>query len=347
MKDDRNNLGRQYTSDPNFGTTYPNTQYKGYSEHEASSFGSPSRSPEHRVAPVNQYGYTSNYQGNNPQHREDRLEIGYQGTQYSGQNERARNEASLAEPYQSSVGHAQYHGVGRVQNNPNQYQSQYQGQNPGHYQGQYQNQYQSQYLNQYSGQNAPQYRGQERSPYQGGLNQYQGSEHGQLQSGGQVQFRPIYQSNAQLQENQNRPFQGSATVPGPAVGLNAETQAKATTGPAATATISPVPTRVSKSPQHVQQQSPTNAQYNDRDRIKDLMLSEKYLAEGYNIGTLDSNNPQLHSTLKELLNDTHSHQETLNKVLQQNGWSKLDQADQQMVSQAHQRFLEFKNQLPF
>lgn len=88
-------------------------------------------------------------------------------------------------------------------------------------------------------------------------------------------------------------------------------------------------------------------QYNDRDRVNDLLSSEKYLTEGYNISTFEATNPQLHNTLKNILNETHKNRESLYHAMEQRGWYKTEQADQQQISQAHNQFSNYKNQLPF
>lgn len=293
MKEDRNNLGRQYTSDPNFGTTFPNTQYKGYAEGEASPFGGPSA--RHTPATNNQYGYSSRYQGNNPQHREDRLENpGYQSPEQS--------------QFQSSVGRAQYKGTER---------------------------------NQYPGDSA-QYQNWERSQFHGGFNQYQSNDQRRFQETND-QFRPYQsQSSSQYQAGANfQPMTFQPMTTGPMTGTAVSGQTATLTQPAPIGTNQPAPSA------NLTPQMQKGPQYNDRDRVRDLMLSEKHLTEEYNISTYESANPQLRDTLKRLLNETHTNNEILQRVMEDHGWTRPDQADQQQVSQTFHRYNSYKNQLPF
>lgn len=304
MKEDRNNLGRQYTSDPNFGTTFPNTQYKGYAEGENSPFGGPSA--RHTPDVTNQYGYSSRYQGNNPHHREDRLE-------------NPAYHAPEQNQYQSSVGRAQYKGSG---------------------------------LNQYPG-DVGQIQNPERSQYHGGFAQYQGNEHGRFQetSG---QFRPYYQNNSQYQGgsqyqnssqyqggNNFQPMTFQPMVTGPMTGTAVSGQTTTLTQP------TPVSANQPRTAENLAQQLQKGPQYNDRDRVRDLMLSEKHLTEEYNISAYESGNPQLRDTLKRLLNDTHTNNEILQRVMEDHGWTRPDQADQQQISQTFHRYTSYKSQLPF
>lgn len=217
MKND-NNLGHQYTQNPNFGTVYPATQYKGYAEQEASPFGTPSNLQQ----PIGQY------QGNIPHQAQNRPEnVRFHGNVQYGQ-----------------------------QGMPNQFQ------NP-----QYQNQ----------------------------TNQYQN-----------------------VAQNPNDPYGrlGQQTA-----------------------------TTVQNAPQQLNQAN--TPQYNDRDRINDLLISEKYLTEGYNISTFEATDPQLHNLLKNILNETHKNRETLHRIMEQRGWYQTEPINQQQVSQTFSKFNEYKNQLPF
>ncbi|MCK4257640.1 MAG: spore coat protein [Halanaerobiales bacterium] len=201
----QNNQNNRYTNPPNFGTNYPNTQYKGYTEQEGSPYGSTSNmnQPQNQS---NQYGYTTQYQGDNPYHSESR---------YSN----LKTHGGTGYTSQSST-----------------------------------------------------------SPYQGMSQQY---------------------SN--------------------------------------TTTMTPVQ----------QQRTQTGTQYTDRDRINDLLLSEKYLTEGYNISTFEATNSQLQSTIKNILNNTHTNREILHQTMQQRGWYQTEPADQQQVSQTYSEFNSYKSQLPY
>lgn len=96
-----------------------------------------------------------------------------------------------------------------------------------------------------------------------------------------------------------------------------------------------------------QQGQTSETNFNDRDKINDLLVSEKYLTEGYNISTFEAVNPQLQNTLKNILNETHNNRQTLYQVMDQRGWYKTENANQQQVIQAYNKFSGYKSQLPF
>lgn len=258
----QNNVGRQYTDAPNFGKTFPNTQYKGYSEEEGTPYGNANSNTRHQAQFGNQYGYTSQYQGNHPYHFEDRF-----------------NQIQPMTPPQNRSGMSQL---------------------------QYRNESSSYPVDRYQG----------LSQYQSGtitaqgLSQYESGSsgmHNQTSSSGN-QYQGMGQPIAQTSNNM--------------YGTGSHEQ-------------------LEKSGQI------NTAKYNDRDRINDLLASEKYLTEGYNISTFEATNPQLHSTLSNILNETHRNREQLFNAMEQRGWYKTEQADHQQVIQAYNKFNEYKSQLPY
>lgn len=272
---EQNNLGRQYTDAPNFGKTYPRTQYKGYAEEEGTPYGGANAagrtSTMHRSQPGTQYGYTQQYQGYNPQHSEARFE----------QNN------------QSYGGDIQYR-----PNMQSQPMSQPQGRS-GMSQLQYQNQNTAYPIDRYQG-----------------LSQYQS---------GTIQAQDLgrYESGASGMANQ---YPGSGAQY-PAMGGT--------------------PGTINSHDQLEQTGQIQTATYNDRDRVNDLLASEKYLTEGYNVSTFEATNPQLQNTLRNILSETHRNRETLYQAMDQRGWYKSEQADQQQITQAYNKFNQYKNQLPF
>lgn len=258
----RNNMGRQYTDAPSFGKTYPNTQYKGYAEEEGTPYGGANNNTMHQSQLGTQYGYTSQYQGNNPYHSEARL-----------------NQVQPMNPPQNRSGMSQlqyrneskFYPVDRYQG-LSQYQS---GTVTAQGLGQYESG-SSGLSNQYPSPGT-QYQGMGQTTVQTTTNMYGTGSHEQLENSGQI----------------------------------------------------------------------TTSKYNDRDRVNDLLASEKYLTEGYNISSFEATNLQLQNTLSNILNETHRNRETLYRAMEQRGWYKTEQADQQQVTQAYNKFNEYKNQLPY
>ncbi|AZR74147.1 hypothetical protein BBF96_12510 [Anoxybacter fermentans] len=86
--DNQNNLGRQYTSNPKFGTIYPNTQYKGYTEEEGTPYGGPSNMQQQK----NQILSNVKYHGAD-QYSQQRIK-----NQYQGMNQQSENTLNATTP---------------------------------------------------------------------------------------------------------------------------------------------------------------------------------------------------------------------------------------------------------
>jgi spore coat protein CotF len=98
-----------------------------------------------------------------------------------------------------------------------------------------------------------------------------------------------------------------------------------------------------KSPGEPQVKGP---EWNDRDRINDVLTTEKYLTTGYNVGLNEMQNPQLRETVRTILNETHKLQESIFDQMFQKGWYKMKAADNQEVFQAHTQFANYRSQFP-
>lgn len=88
-------------------------------------------------------------------------------------------------------------------------------------------------------------------------------------------------------------------------------------------------------------------QFSDRDRINDLLSSEKYLTTGYIISLNEMINPQIYQTVKQILNETHDFQHQLFTAMQQKGWYDTPSAQQQEIEQAKQKFSNYRTQFPY
>ncbi|MDB5052569.1 MAG: hypothetical protein JWM44_619 [Bacilli bacterium] len=85
---------------------------------------------------------------------------------------------------------------------------------------------------------------------------------------------------------------------------------------------------------------------NDRDRINDILATEKSMSNGYNIGLNEMQNPKLRKTIRDVLHDTHTSQERLFDQMFQNGWYKMKVADTQEVEAAYKQFNNYHTQFP-
>lgn len=86
---------------------------------------------------------------------------------------------------------------------------------------------------------------------------------------------------------------------------------------------------------------------NDRDYVNDGLSTCKYLTDSLNIAVREASHEQLHSDMVQILNETHQSCRELYNLMFQNGWYKLEAAEQQKLDQAYQQFSNYSTQFPY
>lgn len=81
----------------------------------------------------------------------------------------------------------------------------------------------------------------------------------------------------------------------------------------------------------------------DQEMMTDLLMSEKKMSGNYNEYASECVNVQLRDAFVNILAESHRTQTDLFKTAQQKGWYQVEQAPEQKVSQAQQKF---SNQVP-
>lgn len=104
--------------------------------------------------------------------------------------------------------------------------------------------------------------------------------------------------------------------------------------------------------QQGQQQSTTvprvkGPEMNDRDRINDILATEKYLTTAYNIAINEASTQWLYQDQMKILNELHECQHNLFNMMSKKGWYKVDQAQPQQISQAFEQFSNYQTQFPY
>ena len=77
--------------------------------------------------------------------------------------------------------------------------------------------------------------------------------------------------------------------------------------------------------------------------VADLLLSEKKMSTNYNLFASECVNERLRDTYLDILTKGQKTQTELFKTAQQKGWYQVEQAEQQKIRQAEQKFV---NQAP-
>lgn len=81
-----------------------------------------------------------------------------------------------------------------------------------------------------------------------------------------------------------------------------------------------------------------NSQFTEREILQDCLSSQKFTSGNYNLWAGECVNPQLRSAMLEILDDEHQIQNTIFTDMSENGWYPVQQAEQQKIQQARQKF---------
>ena len=81
----------------------------------------------------------------------------------------------------------------------------------------------------------------------------------------------------------------------------------------------------------------------EQERMTDLLLTEKKMSTNYNEFASECVNVKLRDAFLSMLTQGHKTQTELFQTAQQKGWYQVEQAPQQKISQAEQKFT---NQMP-
>lgn len=86
---------------------------------------------------------------------------------------------------------------------------------------------------------------------------------------------------------------------------------------------------------------------NDRDRINDILATEKYLAYGYNTACHEASNEALFQLQMQCLSDVHKASRDLFYLMNQKGWYQPEPAQLDKISQKSRQFSNYRTQFPY
>jgi spore coat protein CotF len=104
---------------------------------------------------------------------------------------------------------------------------------------------------------------------------------------------------------------------------------------------------VVQNPQTNQLPQVKGPEMNDRDFSNDILATEKYLTDNFNIFTKEATNQKLHSDTFQILQETHSAARDMFNLMFQKGWYKLKAAPGQEIQQSIQQFQNYQSQFPY
>lgn len=92
----------------------------------------------------------------------------------------------------------------------------------------------------------------------------------------------------------------------------------------------------------------TGTDMNDRDFLNDILATEKYLSDGFNVFAREASHGQLYNDVIQILNETHDCERDLFNLMFEYGFYSFKAATQQDIQQAHQQFSDYiNNQDPY
>ena len=87
-------------------------------------------------------------------------------------------------------------------------------------------------------------------------------------------------------------------------------------------------------------------QLNDRDIINDVLATQKYLTDNFNVFAREASHDHLHGLTMGVLNETHQAAREAYNLMFKKGWYKLTSASRQTLDQTQQQFTNYQTQFP-
>ncbi|HET7627374.1 MAG TPA: spore coat protein [Bacillales bacterium] len=91
-------------------------------------------------------------------------------------------------------------------------------------------------------------------------------------------------------------------------------------------------------------QVPKTPQMNDRDFVNDMLLTEKYMTDGYSTALNEMSHEGLYQDIKTLFNETQDCQHQLFYLMFKKGWYSMAPAQSQHIQQDVQKFSNYAEQ---
>ncbi|WP_261302325.1 spore coat protein [Paenibacillus andongensis] len=105
--------------------------------------------------------------------------------------------------------------------------------------------------------------------------------------------------------------------------------------------------QVIKNPKPSYEPQVKGPELNDRDRVNDILATEKYLTDSFNVSAREASHTSLHQDIMTILNETHQCQYELFEMMFRKGHYKLEAEEQTKLDQAFQQFSNYSTQFPY
>ena len=91
---------------------------------------------------------------------------------------------------------------------------------------------------------------------------------------------------------------------------------------------------------------PKGPELNDRDRVNDILATEKYLTDSFNTAVREASHDDLFQDILQILQESHQAARDLYNFMFQQGWYTLEAEQLSKVQQVQQQFQNYMNQFP-
>lgn len=85
-------------------------------------------------------------------------------------------------------------------------------------------------------------------------------------------------------------------------------------------------------------QVPKTPEMNDRDRLNDMLATEKYMTDGYDTALNEASHATLYEDILSIYTETQNCQRDIFNLMFQKGWYKMNAASGQQLQQSYQQF---------
>ena len=87
-------------------------------------------------------------------------------------------------------------------------------------------------------------------------------------------------------------------------------------------------------------------EFNDRDRLNDMLATEKWLTDGFNVFVRETSHQDLYNDVLHVLNDTHHACRDVFTLMFEKGWYSLHPEKPSHIADHYQKFSGYESQFP-
>ena len=81
-----------------------------------------------------------------------------------------------------------------------------------------------------------------------------------------------------------------------------------------------------------------NAMFSDKDKLTDVLASQKFITDNYNTITNECMTPEVRGVFMSILKEEHDIQNEVFTEIQKRGWYQVQPAEQQKIQQVKTKF---------